>query len=515
MQERQGEKEINFLIEIGIMEKNVADPLEMDKTVSLESCCKYFTKFSTCNNISSELSMYGELGKRIKIKGSVIYPEYIGFVLKLVNDDSEIGKQESVLHYPESELQEDHVARWLCKICKKVYCVEINVEGSEALATRKWLAIQMYYCIVKIADKILDNVGEDWETNLFLSWLNLRDRDSDFFPNYKILGAKMDIQSDGYRFMSNVSKVTDVVLQKITLESMIEISKTSTEFKKSILRKNNKLPRQAYHYTSLISLKKILLSSEKIYDDLYITLHESNVEYLNDPDEGMLFVNGIQTLRGDIFHADKKVVMPRSEYITSLIAEEDEHLSMWVQYGDGGEGCRIEFEIPERQQGEVIDGHDFFEVRYRKEIIEEESPFSPEFEMTSLFSKCIADFENKVKNSKQEIGEDTEEEEEMCYQIIADWVYHLAKGLGYYYKDIYYEHEHEIRIISRPHIRKNMIHVEQRENEVFGRMYMKCPIPLKVNAIRLGPKCDRKEEIALWLTYQGINRVEKSEIKYR
>ena len=52
--------------------KNVADPLEMDKTVSLESCCKYFTKFSTCNNISSELSMYGELGKRIKIKGSVI-----------------------------------------------------------------------------------------------------------------------------------------------------------------------------------------------------------------------------------------------------------------------------------------------------------------------------------------------------------------------------------------------------------------------------------------------------------
>lgn len=196
-------------------------------------------------------------------------------------------------------------------------------------------------------EKIIDRIIQTG-TGFATEWAGLGG--NSYPPNYRLVSAlkMLEIESDEYKLLVEISKIEDKN-NRLKCSSLMHFLLDKVNLFKRFLKENlEPYHGVAYHYTNLSSLKKMIEeSSIRDYDGLYVTLHESNAEYLNDPNEGEWFVDGIKSVNRGAFAMSDGLIEPRSEYLASLILEKEEHLPMWVQYGDNGQGCRIEFEIPD------------------------------------------------------------------------------------------------------------------------------------------------------------------------
>lgn len=250
--------------------------------------------------------------------------------------------------------------------------------------------------------------------------------------------------------------------------------------KKDLVRKLKELSKDyehttwsgcAYQYTSLVAVYKMLQAKNgTIKGHPSISLRLSNTAYLNDPKEGALFNDIIQkilnTERGDLrdlrgyFNGNAKNLYGEAEigtsevYVASLSYDKEERLPMWVQYGDWGRGCRIEFEISEQDR----------------------------FRMLEYYCKNELPFE-EVKNCI--INQSSLAVQLTFVGILKDFL--EKEGLQYLYKEKYYAHENEVRVLKKASPDKKIYTTENiRDGEVFPRLYLESDTNLKLLSVTLG-----------------------------
>lgn len=246
----------------------------------------------------------------------------------------------------------------------------------------------------------------------------------------------------------------------------------------------------AWQYTSLAAVYKMLKAAgEPIDNNPTVSLWLSNTAYLNDPNEGVLFHEimsreGFRELRG--YFNEKKLsgeteIDPSEVYVASLSCDKEERLPMWVQYGDWGRGCRIEFEVSERDEFRKLKYYDKKELPLQEaqDYIINQSSFTVKLILVDLLRKYMS------QN-------------------------------GFLYKEKYYEHENEVRILRIAPTQNAKEDTENiRDGEIFPRMHLESYYYMKILSITLGPRCENPEHVALALKKLGVPVVKKSRIQFR
>lgn len=232
----------------------------------------------------------------------------------------------------------------------------------------------------------------------------------------------------------------------------------------------------AYHYTSLTSLYHMLSKSNnsKNFEQPNIYLNASNIIYLNDPQEGKLHQEHISS---SLNNKDIDVDV-NNAYIICFCKNNKERLPMWVQYADNAKGCRIEFEIPKRIKTYSVD--------YKENLN------TPE----------VVNYLIKIYNDENN-------------DSIKKYIYNRLQEVEYYYKDVYYSHEDEIRYILNASPQNALEYDFIREGEYFPRLYCETPYPFLIKSVMLGPKCPNPEQVILYLKRMGVPEVYKSNIKFQ
>lgn len=257
----------------------------------------------------------------------------------------------------------------------------------------------------------------------------------------------------------------------------------------------------AFQYTSLSAVYKMLQAPKKKEPvaeqatreavDNYPTvkLWLSNTAYLNDPNEGALFreimnSKGLRKLK-KYFNEEnlsRETEIDTSEvYVASLSRDEEERLPMWVQYGDWGRGCRIEFEVSERDGFRKLMYYDKLPLKKARKYIIGQSSFAVKVFLVDILKK------------------------------------HMRKN-AFLYKAKYYKHEKEVRILRIASVKDKDIKEETeniRDGEVFPRMHLESYHCMKILSITLGPRCENPEHVALALKKLGVPVVKKSKIQFR
>lgn len=264
----------------------------------------------------------------------------------------------------------------------------------------------------------------------------------------------------------------------------VDHKKASTSYEKIILINRSFSPintesfSHGYQYTSLSALYQMLTKSNaaKHNQAPSIYLHMNNAITLNDPREGQLFddyvTNGSANLKA--FHPNNHT------YILSLSSDEKENLSMWVQYGDNGKGCRIEFDTSPLP---------FHQVLYSNKL----PPISKHYrDIFQKFSKS-----NWEKDSPE-------------FNYLND----MYNKYRFYFKDEAYQTEKEIRYIINTFPQFAKEH-PIRAGEFFPRLFCETQNPLPIKSIMLGPKCPNPDYVELYLKRVNVPEITRSEIQYR
>lgn len=245
-----------------------------------------------------------------------------------------------------------------------------------------------------------------------------------------------------------------------------------------------------YQYTTLSSLYLMLTKSNTARSSEIpkISLHMSNVAYLNDPLEGMCFekklYNKLESLHllkeydPSTDSSMDRIINTKDTYIASFIKSSEERLPMWVQYADNAKGCRIEFKTNEKLK---LTSVQYISGDSLPRIIEE------------LIGKASSALSTKKRK----------------------YIFEKIREIQYFYKDLYYQHEEEIRYLTTTPVSSALNYESPRENEYFPRLYCPIPEPLEIKSVTLGAKCPNPEQVALFLKKKNVPAVYMSKIHYR
>lgn len=414
---------------------------------------------------------------------------------------------------------------------KEVYDAFINVFGTfynmspsafppriinNEEASRAWIANELYLFVkLKLTSYLEDNEGKKiykffWH-EFFQKFANM--------PR-KLILAMADVCESGKLMLSNVIRenwednyLEDLLVDFYTIKSLAKgVYDKLYSPQKAFVGK-------AYHYTSLRALFNILKQTEEYnsapaddyeYEECISESHSSmkgiyytnriymcNAEFLNDPDEGTLLLNGYGALNTA---EERKEIYPKEQFTISLTTNEKEYLPMWSLYGDKGKGCRIEFEIDEPMG--------FKPVLYIDDI--------PNNQIKEKEVISQNNFNNKVKECIDEIVKiRSKYERDKDLQIILDrWIKTQLLSTGYLFKTAYYSYEKEIRYVKEA--TASDIEIEElQEPYIAPRIHSYVDVPLKITEIRLGPKCMNPSQVAAVLNYYGIPRITKSDIHFQ
>ena len=245
-----------------------------------------------------------------------------------------------------------------------------------------------------------------------------------------------------------------------------------------------------YQYTTLSSLYLMLAKSNTARSSEIpkISIHMSNVAYLNDPLEGMCFekklynkLKSLHLLKEYDPSTDSsmdRIINTKDTYIASFIKSSEERLPMWVQYADNAKGCRIEFKTNEKLK--------LTPVQYRSSAA------------LPVIVKNLIEKASSTSSAKKR-----------------KYIFEKIHEIQYFYKDSYYKHENEIRYLSTTPVSAAFSYASPRENEYFPRLYCPIPEPLEIKSVTLGAKCPNPEQVALFLKKKNVPAVYMSKIHYR
>lgn len=388
--------------------------------------------------------------------------------------------------------------------------IPAQADDKNNMATREWVAEQLYTC-KKMMDEKAKELSKDEKRDFHDSSNGTTPQNEKLtHQNSQEPPANAYINLPSQNTMLSMVDTNNILNLSLPQQQAIkELTSKCDQFILNLQQKTKKpsTTQFGYKYISLSKLKRMLSDwddlkktdawkAQKISEDdgigiasPHFKLSMSNVSFFNDPDEGNILLDnfGLVPLQQKV---NSYEIVPRDEFITCLMGTPIESLPMWVNYGDGGYGCRIEFDIASFEN--------FYKVIY-------------------VERKCLQDAETDFIKGMESIVKLYQENNSIDKtNVVYNCAKQLLRTVGYYYKDAYYEYEKEIRTFA---VAKSLEDVLIRESscnkDELPHIYMELKAPLKVNSIMLGPKCKNPERIAVTLHRLGIKKVYLSSIHFQ
>ena len=270
------------------------------------------------------------------------------------------------------------------------------------------------------------------------------------------------------------------------------------------------------HYTNIevipyVIIKKI--TDEYNPDDTKGRLLLSNANYMNDPSEGKILLEYLNTMDSSfssLFYRNEFEVS--SVYLSSFTTAID-NLPMWSQYGNNGKGCCIVFNKNYFDKPKEV--HDITENLKENESVRQDE--------CVLYRICyIDDKNNKYKFQKED--EDIKKSLENIYgnfKIINDEnvekiVMVYLEQIRYLFKSSDYKHEKEYRILKNVPINSTKI-ITREDVKPVPKLYVKIESKLnQISEVILGPKVDFPDYISPYIKYCDEKiEIRKSKVKFR
>ena len=298
---------------------------------------------------------------------------------------------------------------------------------------------------------------------------------------------------------------------------------------KSILQeKHNEEGQSLSHYTKFVALDSILKEGESNHLRLY------NVAYFNDPLEGAAFpaalVDGmcewIYGRKGEIPHEIAVEGKKFSVYACAFSARDD-HLPLWIAYGNNGDGYNITGTIPQHmkadeESGAMQDMHRSFSLA-KDETATEKTKDALIRVYKVQYGKEAEDTAQRLAlrlENLKSILEETDKEVTKTVKAVAKWI--LA-DLRYLYKDEAFEWEEEYRIIRVAEFGGEKI--KEDDDRTPPRFYLETPPFLFAESggkVTVGPRVAEKAAAEIYirqrLTKNGWNKttdIAHSKMPYR
>ena len=205
------------------------------------------------------------------------------------------------------------------------------------------------------------------------------------------------------------------------------------------------------HYTKFAALDSVLKGGESNHLRLY------NVAYFNDPLEGAAFppalVDGmcewIYGRKGEIPHEITAEGKKFSVYACAFSARDD-HLPLWIAYGNNGDGYNITGTIPNHMKADEKSGA--MQEMHRSFIIKDKSTATnPDDARIRVYKVLYGDAAKETAKQLSSLLDDLQnalpEKEGEVAKTAKAAVEKILADLRYLYKDEAYQWEEEYRII--------------------------------------------------------------------
>ena len=270
------------------------------------------------------------------------------------------------------------------------------------------------------------------------------------------------------------------------------------------------------HYTNIEVIPYVIIekiTDEYNPDDKKGRLLLSNANYMNDPSEGKILLEYLNTMDSSfssLFYRNEFEVS--SVYLSSFTTAID-NLPMWSQYGNNGKGCCIVFNKNYFDKPKEV--HDITDNLKENESVRQDE--------CVLYRICyIDDKNNKYKFQKED--EDIKKSLENIYgnfKIINDEnvekiVMVYLEQIRYLFKSSDYKHEKEYRILKNVPINSTKI-ITREDVKPVPKLYVKIESKLnQISEVILGPKVDFPDYISPYIKYCDEKiEIRKSKVKFR
>ena len=267
------------------------------------------------------------------------------------------------------------------------------------------------------------------------------------------------------------------------------------------------------HYTNIEVIPYIIIKKIKNEDNFETKgkLLLSNANYMNDPSEGKIlleYLNTIDSSFSSLFYRNEFEVS--SVYLSSFTTAID-NLPMWSQYGDNGKGCCIVFNKNYFDKPKEV--HDILD-KGKEKIYEDECV---------LYRICYIDDKNNEYKFQEK-----DKEIERCLKNISENLKNInnqnekkiilkyLEQIRYLFKSSNYEHEEEYRILKNVPINSKKI-ITREDVKPVPKLYVKIESKLnQISEVILGPKVDFPDYISPYIKYCDEKiEIRKSKVKFR
>lgn len=272
---------------------------------------------------------------------------------------------------------------------------------------------------------------------------------------------------------------------------------------------------QVSHYTKTDVLPVLLNYTNKFR--LY------NVDYLNDPQEGQVFLDYFLTLARkknnpfmkQLCASYQKISEKKSDvYIASFTTNSDT-LPLWSMYGDDGKGVSLTVAVDSFQKGtdENLESKNSFKLQ-KVHYIELNSQQQQTKAFRNLCKQLLRILEDYSHNLIEQIMHMEVVEQHEMVQNAVNYAIASIDRIRFLFKDVTYKHEEEYRLISIA-----QVPLPKYEDLQWGqdmRLYVELDQILHYDLITIGPNCPNQNVVRqLSLHSKYVREVKTSKIKYR
>lgn len=296
-------------------------------------------------------------------------------------------------------------------------------------------------------------------------------------------------------------------------------------------------------YTKLDNMKymfhtKIKKGDQNIEGNDKLNLRMYNAVHMNDPLEGDVFnqllkncrlnsnhnTNDIEDVLGQIY-PNNNLGLETNTYLASFSKSEKEALPMWLNYGGGSIGARIEisksfFDKNDCIQSVKHDGINNNEHFCLYNVVYLKTDQNDNFDLTGQ-DKTLREYVEKIADTLVEIAkiinvlDDTNTDKINALDILRD----ILDQVRFLFKSDVYAYEEEVRVVKlRYKGDPNGILLSEVDDVLkVPKLYIELEkdIPYKDVSITLGAKVQKPKEVANYLRHIGVKSVKKSTMPYQ
>ena len=287
---------------------------------------------------------------------------------------------------------------------------------------------------------------------------------------------------------------------------------------KYILKIDPEQVKEVYHYSKIYSLKYLPRYSNEVGGD-YFRL--SNIAYLNDPSEGMIFFEilggielekSINDVYSKIFSTD--VMEYKNKFLASFSLKRD-FLPMWVQYSDDGRGCCYAIDIKDfSSYDDVLEHHILGDEYNRTNNLLYNNRENYVLYRVYYYNSAKSDNDDEILKICDEIRKLLiDMKNSLNIKKVESATVNILDEIRYLFKDVAYCNEEEVRILCTDYYNEKKINTHN--NLRVPHFYLELETDLHFNEIILGPKVEDSKELSTYLSCcRNVDTVSKSKIKY-